>query len=207
MAKKSKKGSKYERDMSRKLSLWFSENESEDWYWRSAGSGSRATTRAKQGKQTTGHGGDIAATCAEAEPLTQLFAIEIKRGYASSTIHDLLDRSEKSALQQFEKFVIQAYNAHVQQKTYSWMLITRRDQRQALVSLPTVVFQRLRSFAVDHTVVPPCASHVAGYRFDNGVEVKPEWFQISTVLLDDFIEYVLPTHVRELHRQWKKSKE
>jgi hypothetical protein len=46
----SSKGSKFERDMARAFSRWASGGESEDWFWRTAGSGARQTTRQRKSK-------------------------------------------------------------------------------------------------------------------------------------------------------------
>ena len=65
--------------------------------------------------------------------MTDLFAIEIKRGYSSCTIHDLLDRGPKSAMPEFEKWVQQACRSGEVTGTYSWLLITRRDRRLPMI--------------------------------------------------------------------------
>ena len=43
-----RKGNNYEREMSRRLSLWLSENERDDLIWRTHNSGGRFTTRMKK---------------------------------------------------------------------------------------------------------------------------------------------------------------
>ena len=53
------KGSNYERDIAKKLSLWASHDEHDDWIWRTSSSGARAKTRSKQGKSTANSCGDI----------------------------------------------------------------------------------------------------------------------------------------------------
>ena len=102
------KGSSFEREICRKLSLWFSNGTAEDWYWRTAGSGARATVRAKSGKTTRGHYGDICATCPEAEPLLKKITFELKRGYNHATLQDLFDRPETAAKQTWQKWIEQA---------------------------------------------------------------------------------------------------
>jgi hypothetical protein len=76
------KGSSFERDISVKLSLWFSEGKRDDIFYRSQSSGARATQRYKSKKTTEGQHGDIAATCSEGEPLIKKWNIELKSGYS-----------------------------------------------------------------------------------------------------------------------------
>ena len=73
------KGFGWERKCAGDLSLWFSGGkEDSSWFWRTSGSGARATVRRKKGKQTEGHAGDMVATCKEGEPLTDIFSFEFQ---------------------------------------------------------------------------------------------------------------------------------
>lgn len=138
----SRKGSRLEREVCRKLSLWASANAHDDWYWRSSQSGGRATQRAKSGKRTIGHVGDICATCKEGEWLTQVITIEIKSGYNTRAfMADLLDRDKWPTDPKLRKFTMlgmieQAIAAAKRAGTPYWLLIHRRDSREALVYLP-----------------------------------------------------------------------
>ncbi len=71
------KGSNFERDICRRLSLWVTDGTKDDCYWRSAMSGGRATVRHKSGKDTR-QTGDITAVAPEGHALTNLFFIECK---------------------------------------------------------------------------------------------------------------------------------
>lgn len=79
---KSKKGSQFEREICKVLSLWWSDQERDDLFWRTPGSGARATVRRKQGKQTTDATADLMATHKSAKPLTKSCLFEMKRGYS-----------------------------------------------------------------------------------------------------------------------------
>lgn len=129
---RSAKGSVYEREVCGKLSRWWTDNSRDDVFWRSSGSGARATVRAAAGRQTAGQHGDIAAIDPIGFPLVQMMTIEVKRGYKAATIHDLLDRKQSAAMQEFERFVLQAQTSSEAAGTPYWMLITRRDRREAL---------------------------------------------------------------------------
>jgi hypothetical protein len=72
------KGSGFEREICKKLSLWVSEGNSDDLFWRSAMSGGRATVRTKKGQKTASGQGDITAVTTEGNKLTDHFVIECK---------------------------------------------------------------------------------------------------------------------------------
>lgn len=136
MGTRAKKGSKFERETCRRLSLWWSKGEHDDLFWRSSNSGGRATVRGRQGKRTQGQAGDIAATCPTAEPLLRAFTLELKKGYATTTIHDVLDKHPTFAHQDFDKWVIQARESADTAGSLSWWLITNRDRRLPLLWMP-----------------------------------------------------------------------
>jgi hypothetical protein len=73
------KGGDFEREFSKRLSIWFSGRD--DVFWHTTGSGARATSRRKTGKDTEGQHGDIFATCEEGKPLECCWSIELKSGY------------------------------------------------------------------------------------------------------------------------------
>ena len=87
------KGNNFERDMSRLLSLWWTDGKRDDAIWRSASSG--ALTTVGKGRYLA-HTGDFAATDAEAAPLFDRVIIEAKRGYNRYSVQDLLDVPESS---------------------------------------------------------------------------------------------------------------
>jgi hypothetical protein len=72
------KGSAFEREICKKLSLWVSEGNYDDLFWRSAMSGGRATVRTKKGQITSSGHGDITAVSPKGNILTDKFVIECK---------------------------------------------------------------------------------------------------------------------------------
>ena len=73
------KGSSWERDVCRRLSLWVTGGELEDVFWRSSMSGGRATTHRKRGKRTAdAAAGDICAIRPEGKPFLDVFFVECK---------------------------------------------------------------------------------------------------------------------------------
>ena len=81
------KGSDFERTICKELSQWWSREEEkkerDDVFWRTAGSGARATVRQKQGKDTSASYGDVTSIDPIGYPFVSLFLLEIKRGYTS----------------------------------------------------------------------------------------------------------------------------
>ena len=71
------KGSAFEREVCKKLSLWITDGKMDDCLWRSAISGGRATIAHRKGKVVR-QGGDICAVSLEGHVLTNKWYIENK---------------------------------------------------------------------------------------------------------------------------------
>ena len=80
--KSAHKGAAYERHCAKELSLWLTEDSTEDAIWRSASSGGRATRQAADGDQPEAHVGDLIPVMHEAQPFFHIFAVECKRVHA-----------------------------------------------------------------------------------------------------------------------------
>lgn len=195
------KGSQYERDICRKLSLWMSHNKRDDYYWRSAGSGSRATQRQAQGKTTKGHAGDIAPTCGEAETLTDLVTIEIKRGYPRSSIHDLLDRPITGAPNTYQVWIEQAEKASEASGTYAWLLITKRDRRDAIITFPYNLFVKFEH--ATHSERFYWVFPLFKIRYNDNIGRDKS---IASMPLTHFLQAVPPETVREVAAWWSRNK-
>ena len=126
-----KKGSAFEREFARKLSLWWSEGKADDWFWRLGGSGGRATNRAKSGRNTANGYGDIAAQCPEAQKLLNIVTFELKRGFNRISLQDLLDKP--NGPNQMRDFIEQAKRSASLAGTPFWVLVFRRDLREELI--------------------------------------------------------------------------
>lgn len=72
------KGSSFERDVCKKLSLWASSGLREDLYWRSSMSGGRSTIQAKKGKQNLTQAGDISSIDRVGAEFIEQFCVECK---------------------------------------------------------------------------------------------------------------------------------
>ena len=72
------KGSQFERDTCRKLSLWISSNKVDNLLWRSAASGGRATLQRKKGIENKDQAADISSISEAGFKLTNTFVVECK---------------------------------------------------------------------------------------------------------------------------------
>lgn len=138
------KGSNFEREICKQLSLWWSGGETDDIFWRTAGSGARAKTRSKVGKKTFGQYGDVQATDPVGQPLIDLCSIEIKRGYSKSTIADLIEKPANAAKQEYEKFFEQAEQDAKNGGMPYWMVIVKRDRKDIMVYIPYELYEYIK---------------------------------------------------------------
>lgn len=143
---KSAKGGRYERELAVKFSLWWSNNSREDLFWRTGGSGGRAKVRGKQGRRTDGQHGDLSATDESSQPVTRLLTIELKRGYSKHSVADMLDKSNTAAIQEWEKWLLQVKESYLQSGSFSWILVQKRDRREAIVFFPHKLHLAIKKF-------------------------------------------------------------
>lgn len=191
------KGSNYEREMCRELSLWWSGGERDDLFWRSAGSGAMAKTRSKKGKPTFGQYGDIQATDPEGQALLDVFTIELKRGYNKDNFANMMDKPTKAAKQMWEHFLDQVREDAANAKSLSWMLIWRRDRRQALIYVPILIILQLKKVGVNLKSIP----HMRGK-----IQLK-DTSKIGVYLcaLDDFLDIITPRHIRKVLKNGRRN--
>jgi hypothetical protein len=134
-----RKGNSFERTMAKMLSCWWSNDQRDDLFWRTASSGGRATQRKKSGKNT-GDSGDIASTDPDSVALTKAFSIELKAGYNTYTLDTLLHSPETANL---ITFFDQAQESQSQSEAKSWLVIHKIDRRPWLLYMPTPTFNEL----------------------------------------------------------------
>jgi len=190
---RAKKGSSFEREICVTLSKWWTEGMRDDVFWRTSQSGGRAKLRGRKGKDTHGQHGDIIAVDPIGEPLIDLFTIELKRGYATATPYDVIDRYISASMQKWEKWIAQVYESHEQAGSFAWWLITRRDFRESILFMPLDVFLQLTPPKWDGRYM----------MFWTEVRTKT-WtrpFSIMGVLLGDFLTDGSPDAVREMSKR------
>jgi hypothetical protein len=133
----SNKGSSFERDICKRFSLWISENARDDIFWRTAGSGARATNRKRRGQTTCNSEGDMGCLDAEFSWFTDSVLIECKRGYNSWRIDDaLMSKIPKGGVWAIWNRL--AKDACESNK--SPLLVLKQDRRPVLFFFPQPVF-------------------------------------------------------------------
>ncbi len=190
MANRAAKGSVFEREICTQLSLWWTGGARTDIFWRTAGSGARATTRAKSGQTTANHYGDLCAIDPIGQPFVDFFTCEAKRGYNKHTLHDLLDCGPRHKLPVFGDHILKAIKSHKAAGTQAWLLITRRDRRTTWVWWTPIP---------DLQVAPHLRARIHHRAFPNGRLL------LHGMPLDEFLEEVTPTTICTALR-WQKQK-
>lgn len=207
---KSGKGQNFERQLCDQLSLWWTQNEEKpktDIFWRSSNSGGRATTRQKKNKTTSGQYGDVAAIDPIGVPFLKVVTPELKRGYSTDTIAELLDKPKTSAQQIYESWFEKAIRSHIHAGSYSWMLITKRDRRDAFCFFPNNLWNRLTDKVVIN--VKPFFVLDTKIRFkDFEISARKEIEEeIVGCRFDDFFDKVKPEHILDLYNRRFITKE
>lgn len=194
------KGGPFEREICKTLSLWWTKQERDDVFWRSSQSGGRATMRARKGKGTFGHHGDIASTDPISAPATSVFCWELKRGYTKrGTYVDVIESPPLfSKRKLWEEFICQARTAAKACGAEFWLLVQRRDNAHAMIFFP---FRLLRELARRANIpatawnCPPFVDMWLKIRDDSGTPMN---LRICACHLDFFLKVVTPAAVRLL---------
>lgn len=188
------KGGNYERDVCKLLSLWWSNGHTDEVFWRTSNSGGRATSRKKAGKSTNTHVSDVGFTDVRGKPFLDMFAVEIKRGYNKkgwgASIADFIDIPihHRSTLQ-YQEWLDQVFEAKKNSGALSWMIIHRRDEREAVVLISVQMFNELK-LARDTTL--NCALFHYVHRQND------KTIFIAALLLEDFLRLVTPRQIKDL---------
>lgn len=124
--KSAKSGSMFERKFCRDLSLWFSQGRHDDIFYRSCGSGGRATK-----KGTSLHQGDVCSFRESGFDLTNLFMIELK-GYTTLPIFSFFGCSTGKVAKWWQKL---AKSAEKYEKI-PWLVLKVRNERCFLNVFP-----------------------------------------------------------------------
>jgi hypothetical protein len=138
----SRKGQNFEIKIAKNLSLWWTNKERDDIFWRSTTSGARATQRAKDGKTTKNSSGDLTLIDPIGQPFLDFFHIEIKRGYTKEIdLLDFLDRT-KGKTQLFQWWA-KCEKERKREKRKHSLVIFRRNNRETCVMMSNVCFAEL----------------------------------------------------------------
>ncbi len=196
---KSSKGSGFEREICKQLSLWWTCNERDDVFWRTAGSGARATVRKKTNQSTFGQYGDVQATDPIGQNLLDVCTIELKRGYSNHHFSELIDRLDKAAAQTYEKFIQQAIDDAKKASTPYWMLIVKRDRRKPLLFIPYILNRKLNLAGKGLLQLTP--SFLFSCQFSDNTRQK-----IVGCTLQGYLEKVEPGYIEKLANDKPKNR-
>lgn len=175
------KGAKFEREISKALSKWWTEGQRDDVFWRTSQSGGRATIRKKQGKNTKNQDGDICATDPIGQPLLDIATIELKVGYNSWNIKEIIDSVMRTKNSKLEDFFEQCQREANAQNKKCWCLITRQDRREPLIFINNEFWRFLKS-KKDFSIEIPSKIII----------VHPKFGYIQAMRLGDFFYRVSP---------------
>jgi len=180
---KSKKGGNYEREFSKALSLWYSDGDCDDIFWRTSGSGARATTRRKQQKKTRYEYGDISFRDPTGQPFIDYFLLELKRGYSKGIdVLDFLDKKKGDIL--ILKWWKKAEEEKVFAERKSTMLVVRRDGKAPVLVVDKYVFKCFRHLG-----------YAGSYLRINSIKND---VQLVMLPLDDFFKKIPSEKIRRL---------
>lgn len=140
MARKSnQKGSKLEREVAVQLSLWWTDGKSDAVFWRTSGSGARATNRGKAGKSTANSAGDLCFIDDVGKDLLRVFTFELKRGYNKADLQRFIDYKGQ-ADNIIRNWVAQAQQSASTAGTPYWAIISKADRKETLIHLPSCFY-------------------------------------------------------------------
>jgi len=195
------KGSQFERDFCKDLSLWWTHQETDEMFWRSSNSGGRATVRARAGKTTSGQHGDIAAIHPDGMKLIDIITFELKRGYSKDTIHNVFDAPESSAVQVWESWYQQATESAHNANSETWMIVHKRDRRDVMIYFPQRFYDLLNRNTCFQNSDPYHGKYLPFIRFQTSIRMKNQTSLVDNIVMmrwDDFKVAVSPNVLRKL---------
>ena len=182
----SRKGTPFEREICKEVSLWWSWGERDDLVWRTATSGGRATSRFETKNAMTQYGfGDLAPTHESIYPLFDYFLFEVKRGYNST-----LDLMEEVDLPGHLKKVPQVQE---------WQTTARRDAIRAGRPETIIIGRRdnRKSYCIiSHDLFVAVCDLNCGDFGDPHVRICTKEIDVVMCLLTDWFSFMEPDHVR-----------
>ena len=177
---KAQKGSQYERDTCKQLSLWWTQDLNkprDDVFWRCSQSGGRATTRAKRGIKTAYSYGDVTFIDPIGKPFIDSCLLELKRGYTKGIdVLDFLDK--KKGIPLLVKWWDKATEErHLAGRKYT-TIIFRRDRHKACVMISQKMYNAIELWF--------------GSTTQNRIQIKTTHFDLAIVDFESFLQWCNP---------------
>lgn len=131
------KGQEFERNLCKQFSLWWTEGNRKDIFWRTSGSGARARTRTDKGDNVHKGYGDMMAEDSIGQPLLDKCTFEFKHGYNDFSFLDCIASNQNcprlvSFLHEVEKDAKDANNYPI--------LVVRKNHRNIVIGIPYPLF-------------------------------------------------------------------
>ena len=180
------KGGRFENEMSKAFSLWWTNGRLDDVFDRSKGSGSSATMRMKKGKKTSDQYGDMTSVRPIGKPLTKFFLAEFKAGYAK-TVGAMMTVDTKKKVSLLEEWWLKAEMQADESDRKEVFIVLRRNRRLAVIILSHDVYRRL-------------ASRIGPYELSNKLEIRFVRMDQTLVILPlrDFFKWCSSVTMRKL---------
>lgn len=193
------KGSQFEKDVCKAFSLWITNNKRDDIFYKTSGSGGRATHRQKQNKTTAFSAGDMSFNDILGRRLIEYFLVEIKRGYNNKMkVMSLIDKTikgEPSIVKWFKKGEVE----RKQNNRRATIIIFRRDYCKTVIALKEQTYIELENIVGPYTDYG--ISNVITLHLDS-----TQGFTIVMIPLEGFFEWISPDEFRRAYKAWKKTK-
>jgi len=171
------KGEDFERSVPKIISLWWTDDKQDDVFYRTHGSGSRATTRQKKGVATANAAGDLMAVDEVGHPFTDCFLVELKRGYTDKiSVLDLIDNKRKKQFALVDWYAKARKEANFHKRSFV-LIIFKRDYREICVLLEEAFLTIFEGYNGAYT------KELIGFNFDNNAS-----FYITT--LNSFLKWL-----------------
>ena len=189
----SAKGFGFERKVAKQLSLWWSDGNNKDVFWRVSGSGGRAT------RSTTILGGvsygDIGLLDPSGEALLRICTFELKKGYTKDL--DMMSLIDAKSDNLFWKFWMKVSNDAAKAALAGWgkepILITNRNHKMPLATIRYSFYLKLFDYIGKFNEDWPMIA------IRKGEEVT------RTMTSDHFLEWLHPKIIQTLWNRENKN--
>ncbi len=178
---KSSKGSGFERQIAKELSLWWTKGERDDIFWRTSQSGGRATQRRKSKVSTANSAGDISYLDVIGKPLVDYFLIELKRGYSKNIdVLRIIDKKTKNDMVLLQ-WIDKAIKEMKESGKKEILLIVKRDRHDPFVVVSENLLKKL--------------DELSGFYDKESLIIN---YDYTIVRYEEFFEYFTPATLKML---------
>ncbi len=180
-----KKGKKFEKEIAKKISVWWTNGERDDVFYLTSGSGSRYTFRKKVGKDTKNSSGDIGILDPIGQPFLNIFSIEAKNGYSNKLdIMSIIDGKKDQKHIIFD-WALKAQNEVDGTDKECFIIIIKRDRKNKVVVIEP------------HFLTKP----YFGKGFTGKeIVIVANGYELSIVDYDDFFKQLDPKIIKKMYK-------